>query len=102
MTPHTHEPHRPPMQSPTPPLEPLLDEREAATFLGVSPRTLWGLASRGEVPYVRVGKISKRYDPQDLRAFRDRNRVGGPAIPEPGRESPENGITQPLAGVQHG
>lgn len=83
-------------------LERLLDEREAAKFLGVSPRTLWGLASRGEVPYVRIGKTSKRYDPRDLRAFCDRNRVASPATPEPGHGSLENGITQIRAGVHHG
>lgn len=102
MTPHIHEPRRPATEGPPPILERLLDEREAAKFLGVSPRTLWGLASRGEVPYVRIGKTSKRYDPRDLRAFCDRNRVAGPAAPEPGHEPLENVITQRKAGVHHG
>lgn len=102
MTPRTHEPHPPTIESPPTSLERLLDEREAATFLGVSPRTLWGLASRGEVPYVRIGKTSKRYDPRDLRAFCARNRVGGPAAPEPRYESRESGMTQTHAGVHHG
>ena len=52
----------------------LLDERAAAKFLGVSPRTLWRLADAGEIPFIRVGPRLKRYDPRDLQAFIDRNR----------------------------
>jgi len=60
-------------------IEPLLDERAAAKYLGVSPRTLWGLANQGEVQYVRIGKASKRYDPHDLRAYCDKHRSRPPA-----------------------
>jgi hypothetical protein len=61
-------------------IEPLLNERAAAKFLGVSPRTLWGLANCGEVPFVRVGKSAKRYDPRDLRAYCDKQRSRPPVI----------------------
>ena len=42
-------------------------------MLRISPRTLWGLTARGEVPAVKIGK-SKRYDRRDLAAFVDRLR----------------------------
>ena len=29
--------------------------RDAAQALGISPRTLWSLTQRGEIPHVRVG-----------------------------------------------
>ncbi len=60
-----------------PPGEGLLNERQAAAFLGVSPRTLWGLADRGEVPFIRISRTVKRYAMADLRAYCDRNRVNG-------------------------
>lgn len=86
----------------TSPVESLLNERQAARVLGVSPRTLWGLASRGEVPFVRVGKTSKRYDPSDLRAYCERNRVVG-AVADPARRDPaEAHSTQANHGGHHG
>jgi hypothetical protein len=59
------------------PGEGLLNERQAAAFLGVSPRTLWGLANRGEVPFIRISRTVKRYAMDDLKAYCDRNRVNG-------------------------
>ena len=44
----------------------LVDERTAAQLLGVSPRTIWTLRQRGELPYVRVGPRLVRYRPADL------------------------------------
>lgn len=55
--------------------EGLLTERQAAAFLGVSPRTLWGLADQGEIPFIRIGRTTKRYAVEDLRAYCDRQRV---------------------------
>lgn len=46
----------------------LLTSREAAEWLAVSPRTLWELANRGDLPCVRIGR-SVRYDPNDLDAW---------------------------------
>jgi excisionase family DNA binding protein len=48
----------------------LLTAAEAARRLSVSPRTLWGLTDRGEVPAVRIGR-AVRYDPRDLAAYVD-------------------------------
>ena len=60
-------------------IPPLLDERAAAKVLGISPRVLWGLAYDGEIPFIRIGPRLKRYDPQDLQSFVERNRrVGKP------------------------
>jgi excisionase family DNA binding protein len=49
----------------------LLSESQAARLLGVSPRTVFTLAAKGELPVVRIGS-SKRYDPADLRKFIER------------------------------
>jgi predicted DNA-binding transcriptional regulator AlpA len=43
----------------------LLKPAEAARALGISPRTLWGLA---DLPRVRIGR-SVRYDVEDLRKW---------------------------------
>lgn len=46
----------------------LLTERQAARSLGVSPRTVWGLADRGQLPVVRIGR-AKRYDLRDIESL---------------------------------
>jgi excisionase family DNA binding protein len=46
----------------------LLAPPDAARFLAVSPRTLWGMAQRGELPIVRIGRLT-RYAVDDLRAY---------------------------------
>ena len=46
----------------------LLDARDAAKALAISPRTLWSLTNSGEIPCVRIRR-SVRYDPADLRAW---------------------------------
>lgn len=46
----------------------LVDAREAAKVLALSPRKLWSLTAGGEVPCVRIGRMV-RYDPVDLRAW---------------------------------
>lgn len=80
----------------------LLNERQAARVLGVSPRTLWGLAARGEVPFVRVGKTAKRYDPNDLRAYCERNRVTStPAVSAP-QDPADNHFIRVNHGGHHG
>ena len=60
----------------------LLDVRAAAKVLGISPRVLWGLADAGQIPFIRIGPRLKRYDPQDLQEFVERNRRRG----QPGRD----------------
>lgn len=52
-------------------IHPLLTYREAATVLGVTPRTVWTLVQSGTLPSVRFGR-SVRVDPADLRRFIDR------------------------------
>lgn len=52
-------------------MHPLLTYREAATVLGVTPRTVWTLVQAGTLPAVRFGR-SVRIDPTDLRRFIDR------------------------------
>lgn len=46
----------------------LLTAAQAARCLAVSPKTLWTLTSRGEIPCVRMGR-SVRYDVLDLDRF---------------------------------
>ena len=52
-------------------VEPNLDVKEAAAVLGISPRTLYPLAERGEVPSVKVGG-RRLFRPSDLRAYLER------------------------------
>jgi len=47
----------------------LMSAREAAVYLGLSPRTLWGLENRSQIPAVRFGagrRKSVRFDIRDL------------------------------------
>ena len=37
----------------------LLSVREAATYLGLSPFTLYAMVSQRRVPYVKVGRLTK-------------------------------------------
>lgn len=65
------EPPRNPQQQTTPPASaaPLLvDGREAARLLGLSPRTVWQLTRDGSLLAVRVGR-AVRYSVRDLATF---------------------------------
>ena len=44
----------------------LLNYEAAARWLGIAPQTLRIWVSRGEVPFVRVGRRSVRFRPEDL------------------------------------
>lgn len=46
----------------------LLKPVDAAKVLAISPRTLWGLTDRGEIPRIKSGGLV-RYDPRDLMAW---------------------------------
>ena len=59
----------------------LVTSREAARILAVSERTLWGLADRGEIPRVRIGR-AVRYDVRDLDVWIQRNKAGTKAKPD--------------------
>jgi|tagenome__1003787_1003787.scaffolds.fasta_scaffold18504966_2 excisionase family DNA binding protein len=52
----------------------LLDCREAAERLSISARTLWMLTKAGQIAHVKAGR-RVLYDPRDLTAWIDRNRV---------------------------
>ena len=46
----------------------LLKPVDAAATLSISPRTLWTLTDRGEIPCIRVGR-AVRYDRRDLEVW---------------------------------
>ena len=46
---------------------------EAAAALAISPRLLWELTNRREIPSVRYGRML-RYDPDDLREWIEKNK----------------------------
>ena len=54
----------------------LLNAREAAAALAISPRKLWGMTASGEIPHIRLGR-SVRYPLDDLRCWIDRQKKGG-------------------------
>jgi len=60
----------------------LLTTREAASALAVSPRLLWTLTHRGELPCLRLPGRGKaraiRYDVRDLLAWIDRQKAISP------------------------
>jgi excisionase family DNA binding protein len=64
--------------TPTPPL--LVDERGAAKLLSLSARTVFTLATRGQLRPIRVGR-AKRYAVDDLRAWIARQQVAGQVRP---------------------
>lgn len=56
----------------------LVNAREAARMLAVSPRKLWAMTfeETPSLPYVRCGRLV-RYSPDDLRRWIDAQRKGG-------------------------
>ena len=44
----------------------LLKAKEAAELLAISPRKLWELTNRGDIPCVKMGPKVVRYDVDDL------------------------------------
>ncbi len=54
----------------------LVDAREAARLLAVSPRKLWQMTHDGEVLYVRLGRCV-RYPVTELQRMVDRQMKGG-------------------------
>lgn len=53
----------------------LLRPAEAARSLAISPRKLWELTNRGEVPSVRIGR-ALRYRPEALSEWLERQAGG--------------------------
>ncbi len=56
-------------------IDQLLTAREAAAQLSISPRKLWELTQRREVPSIRIGR-AVRYSPNDLSEYIARQRSG--------------------------
>lgn len=58
----------------------LLDNNEAAAYVGITPRTLevWRCVKRHAIPYIKVGRLVK-YRPADLDAFLEAHTIGGAA-----------------------
>ena len=54
----------------------LVPSRDAAQMLAVSERTLWQLRQKGEIPFLRIGKLV-RYPVADLEDWIARNRKRG-------------------------
>jgi excisionase family DNA binding protein len=54
----------------------LVNAREASRLLAISPRKLWELTNRGEIPCVRFGG-AVRYRPQSLTAWVSRREKKG-------------------------
>jgi excisionase family DNA binding protein len=59
----------------------LLTALNAAKALAISPRTLWELTHRGEIPCIKIGR-AVRYDPADLRAWINARKDRGGAVAE--------------------
>lgn len=59
-------------------VEPLLDSRTTAKILGVCEKTVSNLVKRGKLIAVRLER-RVMFDPSDVRAFIDRQKVSGPA-----------------------
>ena len=55
-------------------LSPLYSVPEAAPFLGMKPKGLWGLVFRGEIETVRVGRL-RRISERAICEFLERNTV---------------------------
>ena len=63
----------------TPERRRLMKSAEAASYLGISPRSLWTLENCGEIPAVRFGggeRKSVRFDIEDLRAWLESKKGG--------------------------
>ena len=65
-----------PTSSPVPLAPLLVDQREAARLLGISPRTVFTLATSGRLPFLRIGRL-KKFAVADIEAFIARERIGG-------------------------
>ncbi|MCI1001766.1 helix-turn-helix domain-containing protein [Ochrobactrum sp. C6C9] len=65
---------------------PLLTIKQAAEALAISVRHLINLSEDGEIPYVNVGRGTRkirRYDPADIEAFKSQRKTVGVAEQQP-------------------
>lgn len=54
----------------------LLNAKQAAEALAISPRKLWGMTASGEIPHVRIDR-AVRYPVDDLKRWIDEKKKGG-------------------------
>jgi|LauGreDrversion4_2_1035121.scaffolds.fasta_scaffold557241_2 excisionase family DNA binding protein len=54
----------------------LLTTNETARYLSVSPRTVWAITARGELPRIKLGR-TVRYDVEDIEVYLKRSKIGG-------------------------
>ena len=64
------------MSNPAPTVERLLTYKQVGNLLGLTPRSIWTLVRRGDLPAVRFGR-SVRIAPADLATFIATHRTGG-------------------------
>ena len=55
---------------------PLLTYKKAAARLGMPVGTLYALVSEGRIPHIRLSQRMVRFDPDELEAWIDAQRVG--------------------------
>lgn len=70
---------------------PLLTMKQAAEALAISVRHLINLSEDGAIPYVNVGRGTRkirRYDPADIEAFKNQRKTVGVAEQQPASSSP--------------
>jgi excisionase family DNA binding protein len=56
-------------------LSKLLTKEAVGEILGKHPRTVIGLAKAGELPAIRLGRRTVRFDPADVQDYIDRHRT---------------------------
>ncbi len=54
----------------------LLNAKQAAEALAISPRKLWGMTASGEIPHVRIDR-AVRYPVDALKRWIDEKKKGG-------------------------
>ncbi len=66
--------------------DPLLDAKEAATLLGVKPRTVWDWRKEGRLPYVEISSGCFRFRKSEIEKFLDERTKREPTPTEYGRD----------------
>ena len=61
--------------APTPPIL-LLTPKQAAAALSISPRKLWSMTANGEIPYLKIGRLT-RYSIDDMQTYIIDHKQGG-------------------------
>ena len=56
----------------------LLTVQQAAEALAISPRKLWGMTASGEIPHLKIGRLT-RYAVADIERWIDEQKKGGNA-----------------------